>query len=187
MTGYPWCIAASPLLPPAAIVLTEALTAVHLQEGYSSTVESIGLLVVLISVVVNDVEELELVDSLGGGDDAEPVTELHLLEELLGAKCQIELVSGYLIHEILLPSGPGIALQVLQVAAGQLVVGNDLDLSVTLLGDLDLVAEVANTALNLDLLVQELLEGGDIEDLVGGRLGGVDDELERQAQVSNSY
>lgn len=56
--------------------------------------------------------------------------------------------------------------------------GNDLDLAVTLLGDLDLVAEVANAALNLDLLVQELLEGGDIEDLVSGRLGGVDDELE---------
>lgn len=48
-------------------------------------VESIDLLVVLISVVVNDVEELELVDSLRGGDNTEPVTELHLLEELLGA------------------------------------------------------------------------------------------------------
>ena len=43
-----------------------------------------GLLVVLIGLVVNDVEELELVDTLGGGDDAEPITELHLLEELLG-------------------------------------------------------------------------------------------------------
>lgn len=64
--------------------------------------------------------------------------------------------------------------------------GNDLDLAVTLLGDLDLVTEVANTALNLDLLVQELLEGGDIEDLVGGRLRGVDDELEVGARVSES-
>ena len=42
------------------------------------------LLVVLVSLVVDDVEELELVDTLGGGDHAEPVTELHLLEELLG-------------------------------------------------------------------------------------------------------
>jgi hypothetical protein len=42
------------------------------------------LLVVLVSLVVNDVEELELVDTLGGGDDTEPVTELLLLEELLG-------------------------------------------------------------------------------------------------------
>lgn len=62
--------------------------------------------------------------------------------------------------------------------------GNDLDLAVTLLGDLDLVAEVANTALNLDLLVQELLEGGNIEDLVGGRLGGVDDELEEGRKLA---
>lgn len=59
-----------------------------LQEGCSSSVEAIDLLVVLISVVVNDVEELELVDSLGGGDNTEPVTELHLLEELLGAERQ---------------------------------------------------------------------------------------------------
>lgn len=58
--------------------------------------------------------------------------------------------------------------------------GNDLDLAVTLLGDLDGVAEVADTALNLDPLVQELLEGRDIEDLVAGRLGGVDDELRHE-------
>ena len=45
----------------------------------------IRLLVVLVSLVVDDVEELELVDTSGGRDDAEPVTELLLLEELLGA------------------------------------------------------------------------------------------------------
>lgn len=55
--------------------------------------------------------------------------------------------------------------------------GNDLDLAVTLLGDLDGIAQVADTAFNLDLLVQELLESGDIEDFVAGRLGCVDDEL----------
>ena len=43
------------------------------------------LLVVVISLVVNDVEELELVHSLGGRDDTQPVTELHLLQELLSA------------------------------------------------------------------------------------------------------
>lgn len=68
-------------------------------------------------------------------------------------------------------------LQVLEVTAGQLVVGNDLDLAIALLGDLDGLAEVADATLNLDLLVQELLEGGDIEDLVAGRLRSVDDEL----------
>ena len=43
-----------------------------------------NLLLILLSLVVDDVEELELVNTAGGGDDAEPVTELHLLEELLG-------------------------------------------------------------------------------------------------------
>jgi len=50
------------------------------------------LLVILLSLVVDDVEELKLVHSLGGRDDAEPVTELHLLKELLGP------VFGVLVH-----------------------------------------------------------------------------------------
>ena len=54
---------------------------------------------------------------------------------------------------------------------------NDLDLSITDLGDLHGLTEVSNTAINLDLILKELLEGGDIEDLVGGWLGSVDDEL----------
>lgn len=55
--------------------------------------------------------------------------------------------------------------------------GNDLDLAVTLLGDLDRVAQVADATLDLDLLVQELLKGRDIEDLVAGGLRSVDDKL----------
>lgn len=47
------------------------------------------LLVIIISLVVNDVEELELVNTLGGGDDTQPVTELHLLQELLGPAMHI--------------------------------------------------------------------------------------------------
>lgn len=43
-----------------------------------------NLLVILIIVIVNNVVELELVTALAGGDDTEPVTELVLLEELLG-------------------------------------------------------------------------------------------------------
>jgi hypothetical protein len=50
------------------------------------------LVLVLLGVVVDDVEEAKLVHTLGGGNDAEPVTQLLLLEELLGtaatsAKC----------------------------------------------------------------------------------------------------
>lgn len=55
--------------------------------------------------------------------------------------------------------------------------GNNLDLAVTLLGDLDGVAEVAGAAINLDAVVEELLEGGDVEDLVADGLRSVDDEL----------
>jgi hypothetical protein len=54
---------------------------------------------------------------------------------------------------------------------------NNLNLSIARLGDLNIVAEVADTSLDLDAVVQELLESGDVEDLVAGRLGGVDDEL----------
>ena len=63
--------------------------------------------------------------------------------------------------------------------------GNNLDLALADLRDLDLVAEVADTALNLDLLVQELLKGRDIEDLVRGGLLGVDDELLRDLALGS--
>lgn len=57
--------------------------------------------------------------------------------------------------------------------------GNNVDLSVTSLGDHDLVTEVANTALDLDAVVKELFESGDIEDLVACWLRSVDGELVR--------
>lgn len=54
---------------------------------------------------------------------------------------------------------------------------DNLDLAISLLGDLDVVAEVSGAALNLDAVVQELLEGLDVKDLVVHRLRAVDDEL----------
>lgn len=51
------------------------------------------------------------------------------------------------------------------------------DLSITLLGNDDLVGKVTNAALNLDAVVEELLESVDVEDLVLGWDRGVDDEL----------
>ena len=48
------------------------------------------LLLILVITVVDDVEEAESVDTLGGGDDTEPVTELVLLQELLGAAQKVK-------------------------------------------------------------------------------------------------
>lgn len=161
---------------------------VHHRGSFPYILESAGhrLLVVVIGLVVDNVEELELVDSLGGGDDTEPVTELHLLQELLGPRLRISWSAPCPrnIPSAALGRGGERSLQVLEVPAGQLVVGNDLDLSVTDLGDLDGLAQVADTALDLDLLVQELLEGRDIEDLVASGLRGVDDELQGDGVVS---
>jgi len=134
------------------------------------------LLVVLIGLVVDDVEEAELVDALGGGDDAQPVTQLLLLEELLGAiaHCQ-HIALEFRSHSRM--RFPCANVQVLQVSARELLVRNDLDLAVALLRDLDRVAEVAGAALDFDAVVQELLEGLDVEDLVVDGLRAVDDEL----------
>lgn len=44
------------------------------------------LLLFFLSLIADDVVEAELVDTLGGRDDTEPVTELLLLEVLLGPK-----------------------------------------------------------------------------------------------------
>jgi hypothetical protein len=56
-------------------------------------------------------------------------------------------------------------------------VGNNLDLAIAGLGDHDVLTEVTNTALDLDAVVEELLEGRDIEDLVASGLRSVDNEL----------
>lgn len=72
--------------------------------------------------------------------------------------------------------------QVLEVAAGQVVVGNDLDLAVAGLADDDVVAQVVGAALDLDAVLEELLESGHVEDLVVGGLRSVDDELAQTCQ-----
>lgn len=77
---------------------------VHHRGSVRYVLESVDcrLLVVVISLVVDDVEELELVHSLRGGDDTEPVTELHLLEELLGPRAQ-DITVSFLLHTRSLP------------------------------------------------------------------------------------
>jgi len=66
-------------------------------------------------------------------------------------------------------------------------VGDDLDLAVAGLGDEHVLAEVADAALDLDAVVQELLEGRDVEDLVARGLRGVDHELETQSLVDGLF
>jgi len=62
-------------------------------------------------------------------------------------------------------------------------VGNDLDLATRLLLDDDGVTQVVGATLDLDALLEELLEGGDVEDLVVGGLRSVDDELGRDVKT----
>lgn len=77
-------------------------------------------------------------------------------------------------------------IQVLEVTTREGNVRNHLDLAVTSLRDDDLVAEVANTALDLDAVVQELFERRDVEDLVASGLRSVDDELVLLALVHST-
>jgi hypothetical protein len=164
---------------------THRLEPIDPKDKWKNMSRTTHLLLILLSLVVDDVVEAELVDTLGGGDDAEPVTELLLLEVLLGPgewKC---MVSGGCCA-IWTPLSMGLNVdvaclwvnsQVLEVATREGDVGNDLDLAIANLGDDDLVTEVADTALDLHAVVEELLEGGDIEDLVASGLRSVDDVL----------
>lgn len=129
----------------------------HLSDSGTGN-QAIRLVLLLLTLLTNNVEELEGVLALVGGDDTEPVTELLLLEELLG--------------------------QVLDVATGELLVGNDLDATIAEVGDVDLLAEVAGEAVDLDALLQEGGEGRGVEDAVVDGLGGVDDELWEESHVS---
>lgn len=43
---------------------------------------------------------------------------------------------------------------------------NNLDLPLTLLANLYRIAQITHTVVNLDLVMKELLEGGNVEDLI---------------------
>lgn len=128
------------------------------------------LLVILLVSIVDDVEESELVDTLGGRDDTEPVSELLLLEELL---CPIPTM----LASVLCDKKEIGCSQVLEVSARELSVGDNFDLSITNLLDLNNVTEVSYTAIDLDFILEELLECGNVEDLVGSGLRSIDNEL----------
>ncbi|RUP43952.1 hypothetical protein BC936DRAFT_150146 [Jimgerdemannia flammicorona] len=89
------------------------------------------VVVVVVILVVGNVEVLELEGVLIRGDDTEPVTELVLLQELLG--------------------------EVFEVALGESRVGSNGDLGVVAAGNGDGIAEVVGTTTDLDAIVEELL------------------------------
>jgi len=68
-------------------------------------------------------------------------------------------------------------LQVLEISPRELSVRNDFNLALSLLRDLYSIAKVSDAAINLYLVLEELLESRDIEDLVAGGLRSVDDKL----------
>lgn len=104
-------------------------------------------------LILADVEVAQLVGLLVASDDVEPVTELVLLQELLG--------------------------QVLEIALG---VGNshtgDGDLGARgITADRNGVSELTGLAIDLELVVEEVLEGSGVEDGILDGAAAVDDEL----------
>lgn len=113
------------------------------------------LLVVFLLLVIDGVE-LQLVLVSLDRDESDPVSELVLLQVLLG--------------------------QVLQVLTRELSGGNNNNL-VALLGDGDGVTQVTDDTVNLNTLVQELNVSLLVEDSVLHWSGGVNDELLRGVSV----
>jgi len=109
----------------------------------------LGILVV--GTIELKVEELEGVGVLGGSDNTEPFTHLVLLEELLGE-----------VLEVTLREGDG---------------RSDRKFAGTFTGELDVLTELTSLSLDLDVVYEELLVGGSIEDLVVGGSRVVDEEL----------
>jgi hypothetical protein len=63
-------------------------------------------------------------------------------------------------------------------------VGGDLDLAIANLLDDNVVAKVVGATIDLDTVLEELLESGDVEDLVASGLRSVDDVLQDFKLVS---
>lgn len=62
--------------------------------------------------------------------------------------------------------------------------GGDLDLAIANLLDDNVVAKVVGATIDLDTVLEELLESGDVEDLVASGLRSVDDVLQDFKLVS---
>lgn len=107
-------------------------------------------LVLVLSLGAADLEISELVSALGGGNNVQEISQLLLLQILLG--------------------------QILQVSLGEGSLGVDNDLGL-LSGDGHLAGQLASLAVHLNSVVQELLERGGVQHLVLHRGGKVNGEL----------
>lgn len=101
--------------------------------------------------IIGNVEVTKFEGLLVSSDNTEPVTDLVLLQELLG--------------------------EVLEVTLGEGNVSNNSDLVVSRARDSNSFTEVVGTTINLDTVVEVLFERGSVKDLVVGRAGTVNDEL----------
>ena len=128
-------------------------------------------------------------------NDTEPVPQLLLLEEFLCPVHADDTVSTCCSLETtrkqtkFLLRGRAIVtnVQIFQVPARELCVCDDLDLPISLLADLHRITEIVRPVVDLYLIMKELLERRDVEDLVGGGLGGIDDKLSNNFFMLESY
>ena len=124
----------------------------------SYCVKQTDLLIIILSLISNNIEELKTVLSLSSANNTKPIAQLLLLQELLR--------------------------KVLQVTTRKLLVCHDLNTSIAEVVHGDVIAEVTGAAVDFDALLEESRESGWVEDAVLGGLGGVDDELLLKSRVS---
>lgn len=118
-------------------------------KNHYRSISSTRFLLVL-GITAADLEVSQFVGVLAVGDNVQEITKLGLLQELLG--------------------------QVLQVSLRERKLGSDTDLGLVR-GDFDLAAKLTGLAVDLDAVMEELVEGIDIENLIINRLRAVDGEL----------
>ena len=111
----------------------------------------LGILILIVRFLVVDLEVSELVAVLGVGNHTQPVSQVVLLQVLLG--------------------------EVLQVSLGEGDVGGEGDLGLLPLHG-ELLAEVAGLASDLDALLEVLLEVSAVHDTILDGVGAVNEELD---------
>lgn len=116
---------------------------------------------------------LEGVGVLGGSNDAEPFTHLVLLEELLGQVLEVALRERNRRGDREFASTWREQSRSVRGARRR---ESEIE-EITLAGELDVLAELTGLSLDLDVVYEELLVSGGIEDLVVGGSRVVDEEL----------